>query len=63
MNEFNEDGIKQLTGTLEDEADGLLKRLKAIVDAGIDYQTFTSLADGAKGSVKFIIETDSIKAE
>lgn len=63
MNEFNEDGIKQLTGTLEDEADGLLKRLKAIVDAGMDYQTFTSLADGAKGSVKFIIETDSIKAE
>lgn len=63
MNEFNEDGIKQLTGTLEDEADGLLERLKAIVDAGMDYQTFTSLADGAKGSVKFIIETDSIKAE
>lgn len=63
MNEFNEEGIEKLTDTLEDEADGLIDRLKAIVDAGKDYQTFTSLADGAKGSVKFIIETDSIKAE
>lgn len=63
MNEFNAEGIEKLTDTLEDEADGLIDRLKAIVDAGKDYQTFTSLADGAKGSVKFIIETDSIKAE
>lgn len=63
MNEFNSEGIEKLTDTLEDEADGLVDRLKAIVNAGKDYQTFTSLADGAKGSVKFIIETESIKAD
>ncbi|MBS5521331.1 MAG: hypothetical protein KHX56_03565 [Clostridiales bacterium] len=62
MSEFNEDGIKKLTDTLEGDVKGLMNRMKAVVDAGKDYQTFTDLADGARGSVKFIIETQGIPA-
>lgn len=63
MNTFNEQGIKKLTDTFEGDIQGLMDRMKAVIDAGKDYQTFTDLADGTKGSVKFIIETDPINAE
>ena len=51
METFNEEGI------------GLVDRMQAVVDAGKAYETFTDLADGARGSVKFIIETEGISAE
>ena len=34
-----------------------------IGNPGEEYQTFTSLADGVNGSVKFIYKLDAIKSE
>ena len=51
MNSYNGD-IKPLTD-----------KLQAMLDAGEDYQTFTSIADGVNGSVKFIYKLDSIKVD
>ena len=36
---------------------------QVLLDAGADYQTYTDIADGVNGSVKFIIKTDAVKAE
>lgn len=63
MKEFDADGVQKLTSTVEDDFSGMIDRVEAVIEAGKDYQTFTKLADGTKGSVKFIIETDAIKAE
>ncbi|MED9933751.1 MAG: hypothetical protein UE970_10060, partial [Catenibacillus sp.] len=63
MKEFDTDGIQKLKSTVDDEFSGMIDRMQAVIDAGRDYQTFTKLADGTKGSVKFIIETEAIKAE
>lgn len=63
MKEFDTDGIQKLKSTVDDEFSGMIDRMQAVIDTGRDYQTFTKLADGTKGSVKFIIETEAIKAE
>ena len=65
MIRFNEEGIEKLTGALDNsgEVTDVFDRLKAVMDAGRSYQSFSGLADNAKGSVKFIIKTDAVKAE
>ena len=61
MIQFDEEGIQKIADLLGDDLNALTDRLEAIVDAGKEYQTFTGLADGVKGSVKFIIRTGAIK--
>lgn len=65
MIQFNEEGIKKITNALEGSGDvtNTFDRLKAVKDSGKNYQSFTGLADGAKGSVKFIIKTGEVKAD
>ena len=62
MKEFDAQGIEKLKTTMEEDAQVMIDRLQAMIDAGQDYQTFTQLPDGVKGSVKFIVETEGIKA-
>ena len=64
MVQFDEEGIQELTSKLSDLTDGsddIIGRLKAVVKAGQNYQTFTQLSDSSSGSVKFILETEAIK--
>lgn len=63
MIQFDEEGIQKLTEAYDGDVKELLNRLKAVVNAGEDYQTFTKVADGVKGSVKFIFRTDAVKTE
>lgn len=58
---FHNDGIKKLTDTINGDLQETLDRANAVVDAGNDYQTFTQKAGNAKGSVKFMIETEEIE--
>ena len=39
----------------------VVRRLKAVQQAGKNYQTFSGLHNGDTGSVKFIVETAEIK--
>lgn len=61
--QFDEEGISKLTELADGDTQEVLDRIKAVVDAGKEYKTFTSLPDGMDGSVKFIIKTDGVKAE
>jgi X-X-X-Leu-X-X-Gly heptad repeats/X-X-X-Leu-X-X-Gly heptad repeats/X-X-X-Leu-X-X-Gly heptad repeats/X-X-X-Leu-X-X-Gly heptad repeats len=63
MIQFDEEGIQKLTEAYDGDVKELLNRLKAVVNAGEDYQTFTKVAHGVKGSVKFIFRTDAVKTE
>ncbi len=60
---FNEEGISKLVEAFDGDATDLLDRIDAVVQAGKDYTTFTGLAKEQVGSVKFIIKTDTVKAE
>lgn len=61
MVQFDEEGIRKIADLLGDDLDTLTERLEAVINAGKDYQTFTGLSDGVKGSVKFIIRTGAVK--
>ena len=38
----------------------LVERLQEVLDAGESYQSFTEVADGVNGSVRFVYKTEGI---
>lgn len=63
ITEFSEDGIDEIINSYNGDIEPLVDRIQAVLDVGADYQTYTDIADGVNGSVKFIIKTDAVKAE
>ena len=63
MVEFDEEGISKIVSSYNGDIKPLTGRLQAMLDAGEDYQTFTALAHGVNGSVKFIYKLDAVKAK
>ena len=57
MNRLYEEGIKEIVKMYNNELKGLTDGLKATIDAGRNYRTFTQLAPGMDGSVKFVFKT------
>ena len=62
MFEFDEEGISKLTDLFGDDVTDVVDRLKAVSDAGKEYNTFTKLPKDMDGSVKFIIKTEAVKS-
>lgn len=60
--QFNEEGIEKILNSYNGDVQPLLERIQAVLTAGEDYQTYTDIADGVNGSVKFIYKTDAVKA-
>ncbi len=60
---FNEEGIEKIVNAYNGDLEPLMDRLQAVIDAGEEYQSYTGVADGVNGSVKFIYKTGAIKAE
>lgn len=63
VSKFSKEGIQKLNEVYEDDFKTLLDRLRAIVDAGRDYNNFSGIGKGMDGDVKFIIETEAVKKE
>ena len=61
VQEFSKKAGKELGDDFGDGLQNVVRRLKAEQQAGKAYQTFTGLADGMTGNVKFIVETAEIK--
>ena len=57
------EATNQLADAYHDDVQPLLERVDAVLNAGESYHTFTKLADGMEGSVKFIIRTEAVKTE
>ena len=60
MIEFNKEGIDKLVNSYDGDIAELADNLQVVLDAGTDYQTFTDVAEGTKGSVKFIYKQGAI---
>lgn len=63
VSKFSKEGIQKLNDVYEDDFKTLLDRMRAVVDAGKDYNNFSGIGKGMDGDVKFIIETESVKKE
>ena len=55
------DGVQEFSDKNTDDLRNVVRRLKAVQQAGNNYQTFSGLHNGDTGSVKFIVETAEIK--
>lgn len=63
MIEFNTSGIEKLVDAYTGDIKPLTNRLQAVIDASENYQSFTGIADGRNGNVKFIYKLAAIKSE
>ena len=63
MKAFDKDGIGKLSDLAGDDLTNVIRRLQAVQKADQAYTNFSGLAEGTEGSVRFIIETEKIKAE
>lgn len=61
--QFNEEGIGEIINAYNGEIEPLAERIRAVFDAGADYQCYAGLSEGMNGSVKFIYKTAAIKPE
>lgn len=61
VQEFSDKSSGDLSDDLGSGLRNLVRRLKAVQQAGKNYQTFSGLPAGSTGSVKFIVETAEIK--
>lgn len=60
MSQFNEEGIEKLVDVYGD-VNGLINRMKGILDASKKYNNYSGISDGTEGRVKFIYKTDGIE--
>lgn len=60
---FDEDGIQELSDLTGTDLTSLVNRIRALKKADGRYDNYGGICEGASGSVRFIIETDEIKAE
>lgn len=56
---FNEEGIEKILNAYNGDIEPLTEKIQAVLDAGADYQTYTGIADGVNGSVKFLYRTEA----
>ena len=63
MVEFNEEGINKILDAYNGDLKPFTNKLQAVIDAGEEYQTYSAIADGQTGSVKFIYKLASIDAK
>ena len=63
MNKFDQEGIEKIANYINGDVKDLTSRLEALKKLSEEYKTFTKINDGDKGSVKFIMITDSLKKE
>lgn len=63
MVQFNEEGINKIIDAYNGDLKPFTDKLQAVIDAGEEYQTYSAIADGQTGSVKFIYKLASIDAK
>ena len=61
--QFNEEGINKILDAYNGDLKPFTDKLQAVIDAGEEYQTYSAIADGQTGSVKFIYKLASIDAK
>lgn len=60
---FDEDGIRELSDLTGKDLTNLANRIRALKKVDGKYDNYGGIREGETGSVRFIIETDEIKAE
>lgn len=62
LQQFNDQGIAEIANAIDNRLAKPLTRFDAVTQAGKNYQNFSGITPGTKGTVKFVFETDPISA-
>ncbi|MBQ1843467.1 MAG: hypothetical protein II133_02575 [Lachnospiraceae bacterium] len=60
---FNKEGIEELINAYNGDIKPLANHLRAAIDAGESYESFTGIEDGKNGAVKFLYRFDAISKD
>lgn len=60
---FDEEGIRSLSDLAGDDLTDMLDRVRALKKIDGNYDNFSGLGEDTEGSVRFVIETDSIEKD
>lgn len=63
LKEFDKKAVKKIMDAYHGDVKDLAERIKEIMRAGENYRTFSGAPENMDATTKFIIRTDSIKAE
>lgn len=63
FSKFREKAIDKILNMYDNDIKTFVDRLEAIMDAGREYKSFSGISDDMDGEVKFIIETEAVKAD
>ena len=63
MAQFNSEAIEPISRLVNNDAQTALDRIKAVVKAGQEYNSFLGKSDDKAGSVTFVYKTAGITAE
>lgn len=61
LHTFDENGVQKIVSTINEVLLGNLGKLRDAVSVSREYTSFSGIADGTDGSVRFICRTDSVK--
>ncbi len=61
LKQLNEQGVQKLADVMNGDIGSMIARLRATVDVSKHYQSFSGIAEGESGDVKFIYKTASIE--
>lgn len=61
LHEFDENGVQKIVSTINSTVLGNLGKLRDALTVSREYTSFSGIADGTDGSVRFICRTDSVK--
>lgn len=63
LSQFRKKAINKILDFYNDDIKTLIDRAREIVDAGKEYNSFSGIDSAMDGEVKFIIETEAVKAD
>lgn len=61
LKQLNEEGISKITSLLKGDIKNLAARLKATIEVSKNYKSYSGLADGMDGDVKFLYKTAEVE--
>lgn len=62
LTKLMDEGIQKIADLADKDLNTLVERIKAVTHAGKQYNTFTGVEEGTKGTVKFVYKTEAITA-
>lgn len=63
MNQFKNEGTGKLQNEYNANIKNVIERFRSLTAGADDYKTFSGIADGMEGKVKFIFQTEEISAD